>query len=184
MPKAILLIASAIVAVMLLFLYPTYQAYEQHDRIAFQVAHKAVTEFVDAVRSKGYITPSMYEDFMEALDTSGNLYDVQMQHDRKRYNPIYTDPADSGSFTGQFEVYYDSVFTEDIMKVLFPDNSLPKDDPSRIYRLKVMDYFSVTVKNTNTTKATLVREMLNGFVSGDTTRIFITYGGMVLNEDY
>ncbi len=183
MSNALSLTAAAIVACLLLYIYPIGKSYEQQDQIAYSIAYKAVTKFTDAVRSKGYITPVMYNDFMAELETSGNLYRVELQHDRKLYNPIYADPADPSSFQTDFEVYYQSSFSEDIMEVLFPDNATPAADPARRYLLKQYDYFSVKVANTNTTKAGLVKNMLH-LSDSDAARILIPYGGMVLNEDY
>ncbi|TVX85615.1 hypothetical protein [Paenibacillus agilis] len=183
MSKYLTLIFATIVALGLLYIYPIFKNYDQMDQIAFNITQKATTEFVDAVRSKGYITPVMYEDFMEALDTTNNMYDIQMQHDEKKYNPKYGDPADPNSFQGDFDVYYDSFFTDEIMNVLFPDNEKDMNDPSRRYVLRMYDYFAVTVKNTNTTNATLMRDFLTNSITPDPTRIYIPYGGMVLNEN-
>jgi hypothetical protein len=184
MAKVLSLICAAIVACGLLYLYPALNSYEQQDQIAYNMAYKAVTTFVDSARTKGYITPTMYNDFHRELDLTGNLYDVQMEHKRKQYNPIYTDPADPASFEGKYEVYYDGFYTDKIMATLFPNNSLPVTDPSRRYFLQVGDTFSVTVKNKNVTKATLVRDFLTNGNTGDPTRIYIPYGGLVTNEDY
>lgn len=184
MSNALSLTAAAIVACLLLYLYPVGQSYEQQDQIAYNIAYKAVTKFTDSVRTKGYITPDMYTDFMDELDRSGNLYDVQLQHDAKKYNPIYEDPADSDTFLSDYEVYYESFYTEDILARLFPDNPASVADEERRYELKQQDYFSVTVRNTNATNADRIRSFLNRSELDGTSRIYIPYGGMVLNEDY
>lgn len=184
MSNALSLMAAALVACLLLYLYPVSQSYEQQDQISYNIVYKSVTTFVDSVRSKGYISPAMYNDFMNELDKSGNLYEIEMQHDQKLYNPVYDNPSDASTFQNRYEVYYDSVYTEDILSVLYPENELPVSDSERKYLLKQYDSFSVTVTNSNTTKATLVRNLLNLSDSGNKVRIYLPYGGMVLNEDY
>lgn len=67
----------------LMIMYPLYQAAERHDDQMQTVVHLTVTEFVDAVRTKGYISPQMYLEFNEKLGATGNLYDVKMEHRHK-----------------------------------------------------------------------------------------------------
>ncbi|MDQ0110652.1 hypothetical protein [Paenibacillus harenae] len=184
MSNALSLTAAAIVACLLLFIYPTGKSYEQQDQLAYSIAYKSVTNFTDSVRSKGYITPAMYREFESELDATGNLYSIELQHDEKRYHPLYSDPADDATFQNDFDVYYEARYTADIMDVLFPEDGSSVTEEDRKYLLKQYDYFTVHVVNTNRTKATLVREFLNMGFSGNADRINIPYGGMVLNEDY
>jgi hypothetical protein len=184
MGKILSLICASIVACALLYLYPTFHTYEQQDQISYNVAYKSVTNFVDAVRNKGYITPAMYKDFTSELAVTDNIFDIRMEHHQKRYNPVYTDPGNGATFQQTYEVYYDGFYTEKIMSRLFPNNSLAVTDPNRRYDLQVGDMFTVTITNTNVTKATLVRDFLTHTSTGDPLRIYIPYGGMVVNEDY
>lgn len=182
--NAISKIVAAILAVLLLYLYPISDSYEKQDEISYMTANKLVVNFVDAVRNKGYVTPMMYNDLVQALNLTGNTFDIQLEHQHKRYNPIYTDPANSATFQAAFNIDYDGYYHEQIVSVLYPNNTLPLDDSSRMYKLTVGDYFGAIVKNTNRTNATLIRDFLNQSNTGNNTRIHIPYGGMVLNEDY
>lgn len=182
--NAISKMIAAILAVLLLYVFPIADSYEKQDDISFLITNKLIVNFADSVRNKGHITPAMYNDLVQALGLTGNTFDIQIEHLHKRYTPVYTDPADSGTFQLKFEVNYDGFYHEQIMSVLFPDNGLLVDDPNRIYKLNVGDYVSVTVRNTNRTNATLLRDFLNQSNTGDGTIINIPYGGMVLNEDY
>lgn len=184
MAKVLSVLFAVVVACGLMYVWPTQNNYEDQDKIAYNIAYKSATTFADSVRNKGYITPKMYTDFNNELSATDNIYDIQMEHDRKRYNPIYTDPANPATFQGKFEVYYDGFYTDKIMSTLFPTNSLPVTDTSRKYYLQSGDYFYVTIKNKNFTKATLVSDFLTNSNTGDPTRIYIPYGGMVNNEDY
>ncbi|MGM1023177.1 MAG: hypothetical protein ACQEXV_22325 [Bacillota bacterium] len=175
---------AAIIAIALLYFVPLLSSYEQHDQISYNIAYNAVTNFVDSVRNKGYITPRMYSDFTRELGSTSNMFEIQMEHKAKRYNPIYTNPSDETTFTGTAEVYYDAAYQESILATLFPDNGSQDNDPSRRYYLKEGDFFTVTVKNTNITNATLLFDRLTNGTTGDPTRIYIPYGGLINNEDY
>lgn len=145
------------------------------------MVYKSVTSFVDAVRDKGYITPVMYNDFFNQLAATGNTFDIQMEHDHKRYFPVYTDPTDESTFQNRFTTDSDDFYTPQIMRVLFPETTDPIDSPSRNYKMEVGDFFNVTIKNTNITAATILRNFLTG--GNQEAKIAVTYGGMIRNED-
>lgn len=178
-------IFTVFLAVLLLYIWPTSDALERQDDISYLAAFKSVTTFVDSVRNKGYISPDMYSDFEYQLSLTGNIYEIEIEHKHKRYDPIYLDPSDPTTFQNRFNVNYEAFYKEQILPVIFPNNSLPKSDDSRKYKLTVGDYFSVKVKNKNKTMAGQLRDFLNGGLgSENNTRILIPYGGMVTNEDY
>ncbi|CAM4261936.1 hypothetical protein ACE3MS_08575 [Paenibacillus dendritiformis] len=172
---------AALIAVLLLYLYPISAAFDQQDDISELVVLKATTTFVDAVRDKGFVSPSMYTDFMEAIAATGNTFDVQMEHGSKKYVPVYDDPTRPDTFRGSYEVHYDMFYNAQILPVLFPNSAAAKDDPARRYKLRVGDTFAVTVKNTNRTPGTILFDFLNQAISPN-EKIFIPYGGVVRNE--
>jgi len=176
---------SVLLIVLLLYVWPTSESFERQDDISYLTAFKAVTIFVDSVRDKGYITPIMYNDFVKQLNLTGNEFDIQLEHNHKRYNPVYIDPANQGTFQNTFNVDFEGFYTNQIMPILFPVNSVaPKTDESRKYKLSVSDYFTVKIMNKNKTNAGIIRDFLNGSSSSSNTRIYIPYGGIVTNEDY
>ncbi|WP_068782419.1 hypothetical protein [Paenibacillus sp. GM2] len=190
-------IVAILLAVALLFGYPLYQQAQRHDELSQLVVHTAVTEFVDAVRTKGYITPAMYLDFNRKLGATGNQYDIQMEHLHKRYNPSYSEPADPSSFQNDFDVYFNGHYTGEIMATLFPDNTEPLNSKQRRYPkpdadlngsgadpMTVGDFFTVKVKNVNRTMATVLFDFFTSGNTGSNTKIYIPYGGMIINEDY
>lgn len=174
-------IFAVLIAVLLLYIYPLSAAFEQQDDISELVAMRATTAFVDAVRDKGGITPRMYNDFMTALAATGNSFDVQMEHDSKKYVPVYDDPTQPETFKGTYELQYDAFYNAQILPVLFPSNQVAKDDPSRRYRMRAGDSFSVIVRNTNRTPGTLFFDLLNNTISPN-EKIVIPYGGAVRHE--
>jgi hypothetical protein len=177
-------ITAFLIFIGLVFFMPLLHTFENHDALAKLTAQNAVTKFVDSVRNKGFITPQMYKEFTTELESTNYVFDVKLTHEQKVYNPVYTDPADSNTFTGEYKVVYDDYYTQQIMNTLFPDNSLPLEDESREYKLKVGDYFKVEVFNKNRTNATILRDFFSFGDANQDVVIFIPYGGMVNNEDY
>jgi hypothetical protein len=173
---------AAILAIVLLLIWPVSSALNKQDDISEIVVINSVTNFVDSVRDKGYITPSMYKEFTEQMALTGNTYDIQMVHRHKRYDPIY---SDDGVFQDGYNVNYEEFFNSQIDDKIFPQNSNDKlDSPKRIYKFATGDFFDVTVKNTNRTMGTLMNDFLTGGINIPNEKIVIPYGGMVLNEDY
>ncbi|MCD1261266.1 hypothetical protein B5M42_020915 [Paenibacillus athensensis] len=172
-----------LIAVLLLYIFPISAAFDHQDDVSELVVLRTVTTFVDAVRDKGYISPEMYNDFFAELHATGNTFDIQMEHDHKRYDPVYDDPLNPATFHNEYAVHYDSFYNAQIMKVLFPDTTAAKDALNRRYLLDAGDYFYVTVKNTNRTNGTVLRDFLNN-ANSSSVKIFVPYGGMVRNADH
>ncbi len=179
--NSFLKIFAVLIAVLLLYLYPIAETFDQQDNISELVVLKATTTFVDAVRDKGFVSPTMYSDFMETIAATGNTFDVQMEHGSKKYVPVYDDPTKPETFRGSYEVHYDKFYNAQILPVLFPNSAAAKDNPTRRYKLRVGDTFAVTVKNTNRTPGTILFDFLNQAISPN-EKIFIPYGGVVRNE--
>ncbi|MFD1175680.1 hypothetical protein ACFQ3W_05100 [Paenibacillus puldeungensis] len=176
-------VTAALLAVVLLFLVPAVQSAQREEDIRYLSAYHLMVQFADAVRNKGYVSDTMYEDFTRELETKGSLYDIEFEHRHKKYHPEYGDPADSGTFQGRFSVIYDAYYTQDVMNVLFPDSPTTADEDERKYLLHEGDFFTVTVLDRSRSPL----KMLSGWLYGDVARAggsLFTYGGMVLNEDY
>lgn len=172
-----------LVMIVAIIFVPVYQSYEKQDSLAYHQAFQSVTTFVDNVRHKGYITPQMYNDFQQSIEVGNYLFDIELIHQEKVYSPIYTDPANANTFTGEYDVIYDEYYNPQIMKVLYPDNNKRMDDPTRIYKMHQGDTFKVQISNKATTKSALVRSFLTLGKVDEESFLEIPYGGMVLNED-
>lgn len=175
---------AVILSVLVMFYFITYQNYKKQEDLTYINTYKVVTEFVDNVRMKGYITPSMYEDFELALHTGTDvLFNIELTHSQKVYSPIYTDPTDSNSFTGEYQVDYQEFYWEQIKQPLFLDESTPYEE--RIYKLQTGDYFEVYVENKTKFKSSMLLDFLTGSVGNDNDVLIpFPYGGMVLNQDW
>lgn len=175
---------AAFLAVLLLYMVPAGESARRQDDLSRIVVHQSVTKFVDSVRMKGYVSPQMYQDFTRELGVTGNLYEIAMEHQHKKYDPEYRDPSDPETFQNRFAVVYDAYYEAEILGHLFPDTDLPLDDRSRIYKLTAGDFFQVKVSSQNRTPSIVLFDALTGSNSGNKSVITFPYGGMVLNEDY
>ncbi|RRJ65918.1 hypothetical protein EHV15_25585 [Paenibacillus oralis] len=184
MTNALSKITSALLAVLLLYLFPAVQTAQREEDIRYLAAYHALTEFADAVRTKGYISPVMYEEFTRNLEAEGNHYDIELEHWHKKYHPEYGDPADPNTFQGRFTVVYDAYYTEEILGVLFSENQAATSEEQVKYKLQAGDFFSVTAKDRSRSPYDVLSEFLYGTKAAAVYKNVLTYGGMVLNEDY
>lgn len=171
-------IVALFLAVLLLFIFPILNMFENQDDTTQVFVLTETAKFVDSARSLGYITPTMYREFAYKLSATNNIYEVEMEHYHKKFNPVYDDPTDDTTFKNDFSVDYWATFTGEIMEVLFPDSSTGSN-----YEMSKGDYFIIKVKNKNKTAATKIQEILyNADLS--TSKIMVNYGGMIKDENY
>lgn len=182
MPNAISTIFAVLLLIVGVIYVPVYQTYQKQDDIAYQQAYLVTNEFVGNVRTKGYITPQMVEEYESALEISTYMYKTEFVHKKKVYTPIYTNPKVQSSFTGEYVVNYEEYYKPQIKPILFNEGQgVSKKD--RKYYLSEGDFFKVSVENINRTKTSM---LYNFFTNGDEdiSRIMVSAGGMVMNEDY
>lgn len=122
-------IIAAIVGVLILFIIPVYIAFEKVDDISYSLAVKLTQNFVDNVRNKGYISPEMYSDFVAGLFSTNNVYDVTIEHVKKRQDPaiyIYSPLVDET--TGDYERDLEGKLIKDeVLHVLDYDKYIQSD---------------------------------------------------------
>ena len=169
-----------VIAAFLLFIFPVKNEFERQDETSRMFVLTETTKFVDSARNIGYITPLMYLQFSKGLSATGNVYEIELEHYHKKYDPIYDDPSVAASFKEDFSVNYSGTFTDEILKKLFPGDSAVTD---RTYKMSKGDYFAVRIYNKNKTIATRMQEMVYN-TKLPAEKIMVEYGGMVKDEDY
>ncbi|GIP19918.1 hypothetical protein [Paenibacillus sp. J22TS3] len=176
-------ILAALLAVMLLYLVPAMQQAQRQEDISLLEAYNSLTEFVDSVRNKGYISPVMYEDFRRSLGGTGEFYEVELEHRHKTYHPEYADPADKTTFQQDYSIHYESHYTDELERTIFPEKALSREDLSRKYKMEAGDYFTVSIHRKGLSPLTVLTNFLYNSAQGADAGP-LHYGGMVLNEDY
>lgn len=173
-----------LLAAVLLFLVPVMSILERQDDVAFTVVFTETNRFADSARDTGYITPTMYTDFTNRLNATGNTFDVSLRHVKSVINPVYRQNGLNLEFTGEYEINRISVSETDILSTLFPTNgSSDVFDKARRYDMKAGDLLFVEVKNRGKTMATALRDMML-FSDAQTPTLLVRAGGLVRNEAY
>ena len=162
MGDSLSLVFSMMVAVLIMFLFPMMDSWERQDDLSYMAAYTATVDFVDGVRNTGVLTRSMLNSFTGRLAATGNSYDIVMEH--REYKVV---PSGDGS-----EVVYLNHYTTEIDKAIVPVSS------SGEYHFNKGDYFYVSVKNTNKTQATVMKEAIYGLPI-DSFKIGVPYGGQI-----
>jgi|LFRM01.1.fsa_nt_gb hypothetical protein len=185
MPNALSKVVAFIILVFLLFVYPIKNELERQDEISRIYVLNKTIGFVDAVRNMGYISPEMYDNYLDELALTGNLYKVEMEHAKLEYLPVMEYDPVSGQYEtvpGEFHKSYIYTYTSEIEEVLFPDPRSPGySGTGNYYEMHMGDYFTVSVMNLNKTMATRIQEMVYGRTISP-EKIFVTYGGMIRDE--
>ena len=149
--------------------------FEDEMRNAVEVA---VKEFVDITKSRGYIDPRDYLIFMDKLDASGGVFNITIEHYKKRYQPIYGDPNNYYTFTDKFEIIYEGYFNREILNKLFPNNGELEDSATRRYEMNTGDLFYVRVEQLGVNMSSVVKSFIyDKFVD---VPFLYSYGGMVM----
>lgn len=232
-----------LVGVIIFFLLPLYIAFEKKDDISYSLALKITTNFVESVKSKGYLSHEMYNDFISQLAVTGNSYDIKMEHVNKKYYPtiyayddtyenikakfdynLYKDLFATGEIIENGETYTNLVLAYDLEEIRYTEdqilntldlinpvvkrisgttseidsyksisvNDIPivsgiyrTADGEPLYPMSKGDEFTVIIKNTNTTIASVLFNTLTfGANTGNNIKVYINYGGTVQNEEY
>ena len=185
MKDVLSMVVAVIFLVVLLIILPLYNYFERQDDMSYNLALKSLTMFVDEVTENGYLDQNMYDKFIQRLASTGNSYDIQIEAKKKIYTVDPENPTDDDGQTNyieQFKSYYNKdIFNDETGKtsnIIDKDNSLKNN----VFFLDVGDKFYVTLKNTNTTMATA---LLNIIVSDSTNqKINISYGSTVKNNNW
>ena len=85
MEDSLIVVFSMILAVILMFVFPIMDTWERQDDISYMSVYATVVEFVDSVRNLGYITPTMYTQFLQSINATGNRYEVTLEHRKHFY---------------------------------------------------------------------------------------------------
>lgn len=161
-------ILGILLAGILLYVTPLISAYEREDALIASYVDTETREFSEKIQEIGYLDKNMYMDFTSKLAATGNVYDIELEHLSKNY--------EKESFLKQTDytedLYYNGTYEEDILDEINIGNK---------YKMKVGDFFFVTVKNKNLTKSQTIGKILGIGFKG--RGIFYKRGGTVRYGD-
>lgn len=163
-------IISIFLAVILMFLSPLLYMAQKQDTMSQLFVSSETTGFIDNIKNSGYVSKSMYEDFIKKIDKTGNLYQIEFTHCHRRVEPLVE--VNTNDILHDFSVYYYNTYEAEIFDAF---------DRDQDYYFNRGDYISIRVYNRNKTIATAIIE---GILSKDVEdiQIAVTYGGMIRDE--
>lgn len=176
MPNALSKVFAIFVAVVLLYIFPMKNELERQDETSRMFVFNETVGLVDSVRNLGYLSPEMYEEYLNKLALTGNLYKVELEHASLIVYPVYD--SYNNLVAGEYLQTYKNTYENVIEECLFP---LYNPMSGKSYDMKKGDYFCVHVVNQNKTTATKLQELLYGRAMS-AEKIFVTYGGMIKDE--
>ena len=173
MGDTLMTVVAIFLAVILMFLFPMLSVSERTDDISQLAVETAVTNFVDNSRAIGKITIENYDQLVNALNATGNSYDVEMEVKVLDENVGKKTAWTNGEVIGE-NVYY-SVYTSQILETLLGNDTVPGKD----YVMKEGDIIACTAKNTNQTISQTLRSVFYSISSNDTYQVGAQHSGMV-----
>lgn len=159
------------VAFIIFFVFPIYFTYEKKDDISYALVLRYTQDFVNNIKSKGYITKEEYDEYLSKLDLTENTYDINMLHTQVKSNPVVPILPTELAYSS-IEQTYDNKY---IVNVL---------DNQNIYLMNEKDNFSIKVKNTNTTIATILYNTITINSIDVNTRIYVYCSTEILKEQW
>jgi hypothetical protein len=163
-------IITFLLAAIILFLGPLLYMAQKQDAISQVYISNETTKFVDSIKNTGFLTRTMYMDYIQKIDQTNNLYKIEIAHSHKVVEPLYDE--DTGTFLNDYDTYYTNTYQDEI---------LGKFDQGEDYNFSQGDYISVTVVNRSKTLATKLMELFYRAEIPD-EQILVTYGGMIRDE--
>ncbi|HIS61651.1 MAG TPA: hypothetical protein IAC14_05285 [Candidatus Scybalomonas excrementigallinarum] len=154
----------------ILFIAPVYYMAIKQDSISQNYINKETADFVNTIRNTGSISKDTYNRFIKKLDATGNIYEIEIEHQHLVVNPVVDD---NGNVTEDIASSYVSTYEDDIFKELF--------EGSGTYHFNKDDYVSVIVRNKNKTLATRVQEIVYQREL-PTVQLVATFGGVIRDE--
>lgn len=172
------IVFAVLFGVLLLVILPLVSVLDRQDSMAYNVALKLTTEFVNEVRNKGFIDNKSYTEYITRLGTTGVLYDVKMEAYKKK--AIIADNSEN-----EEEITYKQVgFVDNSIDILnsISNKSKPEkvegsNEESNVYLLNMGDEFYISIYNKSVSSASIIYRYISGV--SDTKIIDIKYGGVV-----
>lgn len=168
MSDTLITIIAVFLAAILMFVFPLMTISDTQDDISQVAVQSLVSEFINNAATKGKITEEDYNTFISKLYATSNTYDVQLEHKIMTTNPnkVSTDQLGENLY---YSVYNTTILDE--------NNGVQSGE----YILKKGDYISCTVKNTNTTLASQIKNFIYSIVGKDTYTIAASASALVAN---
>ena len=113
------IVVDVILTIIIIVLFPLLYLGLKQDTLTQTIVEIETNEFVQEVRSKGYIDKNMYEEYIKNISATGILYNVSLEHTHNSLEPEYRFPTEDevleeqkNSYTGTNEYHYWPISTD------------------------------------------------------------------------
>ena len=173
MGDTLITVIAIVLAAVLMFIFPLMTMSDRTDDVSQLSVETATTEFVDDVRTTGKLTIDKYNSFVQTLSATGNTYDVEMEIQVLDENPGKKTTQAESTKIGE-NVYY-TMYTSQILDTI----DQTKNGKNVVLALKEGDFFSASVKNTNSTLSQQLKNFFYKVTGNDTYSIAAEHAGIV-----
>jgi hypothetical protein len=156
--------------VILLFIAPLFYMAQKQDSISQLYVTQETIRLTDNIRMSGVLTQTMYKDYIERIDKTGNLYELEILHAQKKVAPDYDEITDT--VLDKVDSYFYNTYEDEIYQAF---------DEGKDYYFAQGDYISIKVVNRNKTMAGRITSYLSRGNNSEVS-ILVTYGGMIRDE--
>ena len=171
-------IIGIVIASIIMFIVPLTLIADRSDDISQLVIETATAEFVDEIVKTGKITDDTYLKYVEALFSTGNTYEIEMQVKFLDENTakVVTDnnPTQIGNNT-----YY-SIYTSQIEDLIGVSASNTNNNGQGKLILKHGDVITVTAKNNSRTLSQSLKSLYYNWTGAGSQIIAATATGTVV----
>ena len=171
--EIVITVVVGVLAAFIFLVYPTLATAEQNEKVSQLAVQQVTSDFVNKAATKGAITSSDFDGFVQQLNATGNTFDVQIEVQHLDTNVGDKTALTSGSLVGSTDTY--STFLSAIQN----DTKYTNGNG---YPLKKGDTVIATVKNTNTTIAQELRKFFYQVTGQGTYTIGASSSAMVVNN--
>lgn len=152
-------IIEIMVAIALLFLLPIYYLSLQQDAVCQSQIRTMTAYFVDSIRNQGYMTENMYQFFLRELDSTGQVYHVELSYYKK---------VEVQNEEGEYETCYELNHTKELLS-------------EEKIEFKKGDFFKAEVFNVSRPLSAKITDIVLG-VDISNKQIYTVYGGAIRDE--
>lgn len=172
MGDTLITIIAIFLAAILMFIFPLMSISERNDDVTQLAVQTATSEFVTKAATVGYISQDNYDAFTTVLGATGNTYDIEIEVQHLDENIGKKSITTSGDMIGENVRY--SEFTTTILENMAGTGNGK-------FSLNKGDNVIVTVKNTNTTIAQLLRNFMYTITGDDGYQVAASASSLVVS---
>lgn len=166
-------ISGVLLACILLFLAPVFLMAQKAEIITESYVLTKTAYLLEHIRSNGYLSPEMYEEYQRQLGQTGLLYTVEMEHQKNVYYMDDLEKQGEGfEEEAPYKKQYVSFYEDDILNTLF--------EKREKYRMNQGDFFFLKVQSKSKSLAERMRTRI--FVSEQNRAVQVQLGGVIRDE--